>query len=290
MDETWRTYLMEGERAGLRYGLGTPRAVLRGLVGARLGSRFGSSLEFMDYRDYAPGDDLRRIDWSAFARSDKLSIKLYRDEVSPHVDIIIDCSRSMALPDTAKARAALGLAALFARAAANDGHTFAAWQVRDICRRIANGTERPILWDDIDFDSQEPCPAALRGQPPAVRSKSLRILISDLFWLGDPHDTLAVLAERASAVYVIQVLARADVNCPAPGNIRLRDCETGRTKDIFIDAVAAKRYRDNLARHQENWDRGCRRTGAALAAVIAEDVVEQWTLDNLVRAEILQVI
>jgi hypothetical protein len=290
MDEALRKYLIEGEQAGLRYGLGTPRTVLRGLIGSRVGNRFGSSLEFMDYRDYVMGDDLRRIDWSAFARSDKLSIKLYRDEVSPHVDIVIDCSRSMALADSAKARVTLGLAAVFAQAAANDGHTFAAWQIRDACRRVGNGAERPMVWDDIEFDADVICPEALRRQPPGWRPRGIRVFLSDLFWLGDPQDTLSFLAEQASAVFVVQILAESDATCPAPGNIRLRDCETGRTKDVFVDAVAGKRYLQNLARHQDNWNRGCRRQGATMTTVIAEDVIKRWCLDELVLAEILQVI
>ena len=105
MDKELRQYLFQGQNAGIRYGICVPRNVQRGLVGGHLGNRSGSSLEFMDHRQYIPGDDLRRIDWSAYARSDKLSIKLFRDEVSPHVDIIIDCSRSMALPDSEKKRA-----------------------------------------------------------------------------------------------------------------------------------------------------------------------------------------
>jgi uncharacterized protein (DUF58 family) len=76
MLETYREYLAEGHRAALRYAMVAPHGAPAGLAGSRLVNRPGSSLEFMDHREYQPGDDLRRIDWSAFARSDRLTLKL----------------------------------------------------------------------------------------------------------------------------------------------------------------------------------------------------------------------
>ena len=69
----------------------------------------------MDHREYQPGDDLRRLDWAAYARSDKMIVKLYRQEVCPHLDVVIDGSRSMALEGTQKLRAGVALAAALAR-------------------------------------------------------------------------------------------------------------------------------------------------------------------------------
>ena len=59
------------------------RRALRGVAGARVGTAAGSSLEFHDYRDYHPGDDVRLIDWNVFARTDRETIRRYREEVSP---------------------------------------------------------------------------------------------------------------------------------------------------------------------------------------------------------------
>ena len=56
---------------------------------------FGSSCEFADYRDYAPGDDISKIDWNVYARFDKLYQKLYLDERQMHTRIYVDASRSM---------------------------------------------------------------------------------------------------------------------------------------------------------------------------------------------------
>ncbi len=55
----------------------------------------GSSVEFAEYRDYQPGDDLRRVDWRLFGRSDRLHVKQYEDEAQLRVFTVLDASASM---------------------------------------------------------------------------------------------------------------------------------------------------------------------------------------------------
>src|SRR5215472_12263408 len=85
--------------AAASFRIAMPRSPARGGFGQRLGTNAGSSLEFQDYRQYAPGDDLRHVDWAAYARSEVLSVRLYREEVAPRVDLVLDVSRSMAVTD-----------------------------------------------------------------------------------------------------------------------------------------------------------------------------------------------
>ena len=86
-----------------------------GLFGGNHQSKsFGSSCEFSDYRDYIPGDDIGKIDWNAYARFDKLFLKLYLDERQMHTRIYIDGSRSMNHGDSKKGEQAIKLAATLA--------------------------------------------------------------------------------------------------------------------------------------------------------------------------------
>ena len=73
-----------------------------------MGSGVGSSLDFQDHRNYLPGDDPRHINWQAYARTGNYSMKLYREEVRPMVDILFDVSDSMFF-DPAKETRALEL-------------------------------------------------------------------------------------------------------------------------------------------------------------------------------------
>src|SRR6266496_199837 len=65
------------------------------IKGERRSSRRGSSVEFADYRDYTPGDDLRRLDWNIYARLDRPFIKLLEEEEDLAVHILLDGSQSM---------------------------------------------------------------------------------------------------------------------------------------------------------------------------------------------------
>jgi uncharacterized protein (DUF58 family) len=282
-------FLVNGERAGTRYALAVPRSTASATAGLQLGQRAGSSLEFRDHRDYQPGDDPRRIDWNAYARSDKLTVKLYREEISPHLDIVLDGSRSMALEASAKLEAAVGLAAVLAVAAESAGYSHDAWLTRDWCVPIANGSNRPTTWRGIDFDFRGNPAEAFTRMPPKFRRQGMRALISDLLWLGEPLSILQHLAQGASSVVVVQVIAEADANPPERGRVRLIDSETDEEREIFIDDSAIGRYRDALARHQQNWHRACRQIGAVLVNVVAEEIIAGWNLEALVRAEILKV-
>lgn len=287
--DAFRDSLSEGERVGQRYVLCLPRQTPRGATGLALGQRAGSSLEFKDYRDYQVGDDLRHIDWNAFARSDQLSVKLYREEITPHLDLVLDVSRSMALEGTAKERATLALAACLATAASNAGFGRAVWLMSDDLRPLPNGNAAPSLWGELSL-SHRGSPAALLGRgSPTWRQRGLRVLISDLLWVGEPLLALRPFTEGAAAAAVIQLLADADANPPEAGDLRLIDAETEQMREIHVDAVIARRYREALTRHQQNWHQACRATGAIFTTLVAETLLRDWRLDELIAAEFLRV-
>ncbi len=240
----------------------------------------------MDHREYQPGDDLRRLDWAAYARSDKMIIKLYRHEVSPHVDLVVDGSRSMALPGTEKARATAALAAAVLTAADNSGYTRRAYVTGRGCRPIMVD-QSPQAWHDWSLDAVESPAESFRSQPPAWRRWGMRVIVSDLLWLGDPLEVLLAAAESASAVYMIQVLAADDVNPPHQGNHRLVDSESDYAEELFLDAAAIARYRGKLQRHCENWQQAARQTGAVFVPLVAEDLCRNWDLSPLVEAGML---
>jgi uncharacterized protein (DUF58 family) len=273
----------------MRYCLEIPRDAMRGESGIQLGHMTGTSLDFKDYREYQPGDDLRRIDWSVYGRSDKLIVKLFREEVSPHLDIIIDCSRSMALPGSAKLQGLLGLSALLAAAAGNAHCSHAAWKMENGMHPVINGSDSPSLWEDLSCTGTASFEQAWHTMPARLRRNGIRIVISDLLWEGDPLQTLRLAADGAAAVTVVQLLSEMDINPPRRGNTRLKDMETNSQLEVFIDAVAEKRYRAALHRHQQNWHHACRQVGAAMVIIIAEDMISRWQLDELEKHHILGV-
>ena len=272
MDATLRTALGEGEQLGVRYALQIPQVAASGQTGSRSGRRAGSSIDFQDYREYQPGDDLRFIDWGIYSRSDRLVVKLFREEVTPHLDLILDGSASMNLVDTAKAAATARLAGLLATAAANAQCTQAVWLSGEGFQRLPNDKLPPSAWDNLAFDSRRTPEQAWEIMPPKLRRLGVRVLVSDLLWPGNPAATLRRLRDGAAALFVIQLLAREDQTPPEHGNLRVVDSETGEESEIYVDSAVAKQYSVNLARLQQSWDDACRQCGAQMTTLVAEDL------------------
>ena len=216
-------------------------------------------------------------------------MKLYREEITPHLDLVLDVSRSMALEGTAKDRAALALTACLATAAANAGFSHAVWLMSDDFRLLPNGNALPSLWGEFELSDRGSPAAPARGAP-AWRPRGVRVLISDLLWVGEPLLALRPFTEGASAAAVIQLLADADVNPPEDNALRLIDAETEQMREIYVDAVIAHRYREALTRHQQNWHQACRASGAIFSTIVAETLLREWKLDELVAAEFLRVL
>ncbi|MBA3273823.1 MAG: DUF58 domain-containing protein, partial [Chthoniobacterales bacterium] len=78
-----------------RLGFKARRVVEGSISGQHRSPMHGVSVEFADYREYAPGDDLKRIDWRAYARSNRFQIKRYEEESNLRCTILVDASRSM---------------------------------------------------------------------------------------------------------------------------------------------------------------------------------------------------
>src|SRR5215470_17655828 len=208
MDSALRQALRDGEQLGARYALQIPQVAASGWTGTRSGHRTGSSIDFRDYREYEPGDDLRFIDWGIYARTDKLTVKLFREEVTPHLDLILDGSRSMSLADTPKAIAAAQLAGLLTTAAANAQCTQAVWLSGEGYQRLPNDTLLPSAWDRLEFKSPRTPDQAQEILAPKLRRLAVRVFVSDLLRPGDPIHTRRRLREGAAALFVIQLLAR----------------------------------------------------------------------------------
>ena len=285
---SYRDTIVNAIAAAMGYRLLAPRDASQGLVGLQRGTRAGSSLEYKDFREYQVGDDLRNIDWAAYARTDKLTVKTYHEEVIPYLDLLLDGSRSMDLAGTKKAAATVFLAAFFATAAANAGFRYHGWLTTDRTTPIENGNDQPLNWREPYFTHTTSPQQALAADPPRFKRQGMRIFISDLLWLGDPRSFLVRLAENASAVLVVQLLAQADNLPPERGRYQLVDAETGEVVEILMDQKARDCYLQARDRHHLAWAAAARETGAALVTLEAESLLNEPRFDDGLFAGFLQ--
>jgi uncharacterized protein (DUF58 family) len=279
---------MYGYRLGSQALFVEPPQTPLGIMGNMLSRNVGSSLEFMEHREYLPGDDLRRIDWNAYARSDRLAVKLFREEVNPHVDLLLDVSRSMNLAGTRKGEAAYALAGFFASAAAESRFSFQVFVTDNGCRTLSRSHLTPTDWEPFDLTATDSPDNALLQMPPNWKPRGIRIFVSDLLFVADPSLVVSRIAGDAAVTILVQLLAESDAEPPEQGNLRLVDCESGERLELYLDTLAREQYKRNLARHQENYHLAARRHGAYLATVLAEHFLETGQLDELFRIELLK--
>lgn len=280
--------MMLGYRWGSQYMFSEPPISPLGSMGNQLSRTSGSSLEFMEHREYKPGDDLRRIDWGVYARSDRLSVKLFQDEVNPHVDLLLDTSKSMDLKDTRKGEALCALIGMFSSMAYESHFSFSVFTTEDGCRKLGRSNLLPDEWDPFELNSVVPPSDSLERMPPSWRARGIRIFVSDLLFMADPESLLAHISQGSAMTIIIQLLAKADIEAPDTGNLRIVDSETGEQMEIYLDTMAQQRYLSNLTRHQENYHIAARRHGANLTTLTAETFLENQRLDDLLGAELIR--
>lgn len=206
---------------------------IAGLFGGNHQSKtFGSSCEFADYRDYIPGDDITKIDWNAFARFDKLYMKLYLDERQMHTRIYIDASRSMGYGKGKKNEQAIKLAAALAYLSVSDMDKVSVYAIRDSkVHEIITGMLGKEAFvnnigklNEIEFDGD--CYISDAILPSNVGyGDGMSIIISD--FLTDNNYELAIdhLVGKKRDVFCMQVLSAEELRPKVRGKVHLFDSE-----------------------------------------------------------------
>lgn len=166
------------------------RSMLGGVSGRHTSPHRGSSVEFAEYRKYVPGDDLRRLDWRAFGRSDRYYVKEFEADTNLRCILVIDTSGSMNFGSVgnSKLEYARSLAATLAYLAIAQGDavglTCAAEKiVREIPPR-RNAAHLSNLFDEIEAaqaKGETRLPEILHELAETVRQRALILVFSDLF-------------------------------------------------------------------------------------------------------------
>jgi len=244
------------------------KQVWRGQAGEFSGGGVGSSLDFQDHRNYLPGDDPRHINWQAYARTGHYTMKLYREEVRPLVDLVLDVSDSMFF-EAEKARRTVELFYFIAESAWRDGASL-------VCH-LAKGRTRVRLGDDVLRGEQWPEAVARMevADPTAVpalaevpfRANALRVLVSDLLFPGAPDALVAALGQRRGRGMILAPYARSESDADWDGNIEFVDAEDGTHHRRRIEPALLKRYLAAYRQHFDYWKTTAWRHGVLVARV-----------------------
>ena len=237
----------------------------------RMSKRVGAGLEFADHRDYAAGDDLRYLDWNLYGRLGRLALRLFQEEEDLTIEVLIDASASMSVGKPPKldlalqvgaALAYVGLANLDRVAVTALGDAGGERERASLPPARGKGAILPILrmLDGIDAAGRTALAPAVRAflGSRRRRRRGLAIVVSDFYDPAGYRAALDLLRHHRLEIVAIQVSAPEEVSPTLHGDVRLRDVETGETRELTVSPAVLAAYtkrREALVRGLEGFCR-----------------------------------
>ncbi len=278
----------------------TRRARVGTFKGERRSPRRGGSVEFADYREYAPGDDFRQIDWNAYARMEKLFLRLFVEEEDATVHVLLDASESMKWSDkwqyAQKLAAALGYIALLGM----DRLSAAAIPPSPLRRGVGGEVAimRPLRGKAYALQffewltSLEPGGGAspqnaLARYAANVRRAGPLLLISDLMDDGW-QSAIQRLSERNYEITLLHILAPDELEPALEGDLKLRDSETNSAVEITADYDLLERYRARVRAWQHDWSKFSSARGINYLPITTSQSFQELVLNYLRKLQVLK--
>ncbi|MCC7119807.1 MAG: DUF58 domain-containing protein [Anaerolineales bacterium] len=268
------------------------------IKGERRSARRGSSVEFADYRNYAPGDDLRRLDWNIYARLERPFIKLLEEEEDLAVTILLDGSLSMDWGENEehkfnyarKLAAGLGAIAL----SSGDLLTVGFLKSGDMSAEFGptrGGAAMPRLFhflEGLEPGGQTDLNKSIQRFTIRPRRAGLVILISDLLTASGYESGLRTLLGRGSEAILLHILAPDEVEPAFAGDVQLVDIETNQTQDISMDGALRRQYRARAQAWIESTQANCRKQNVRYLNLVTSLGWERALLLEMRRAGALK--
>jgi len=274
------------------------RLAAHGSAGRRRAKRLGDGLEFADHRDYSAGDDLRFVDWSYYARMEKLLLRLFHEHSEGDVCILMDCSASMAASGQdshATFAYALRVAAALAYVAMGGLERVTIQPfAEDLTQPLRTGRNRGQILAVLDY---------LGGLTPAGKTQLARsaerlarqggprgtvILISDLLDCSEELAQACMHLQAGNDLVVLQIFGPADARPVIEGQMVLQQAETG--QELALEVTP-----ELLASYSQQWEafrRACEHTvvgrGGTYLAAATDTPFEDLVLKTLRRAGVIE--
>ena len=251
----------------------------------------GSSVEFSDYRTYTPGDEFRRIDWNAYARLERLFVRLYRAEEDLSLSLLLDTSASMAWGRPSKARLAAQLIGALAFVALESGDrvelaTCRGATLLDRLRNLRGSAATWTIWrllEGLQCEGETDLDTALTTYARQTRGAGMAIVVSDLFSPnGYQHGIDALLGSRQD-VLLVHVLSPDEMQPPADliGEWRLLDSEPGAPLEATITPGVVRAYRRLLQAYVDEAQDFCKRRGITYLQLRSDTRISDVVLRTL---------
>jgi uncharacterized protein (DUF58 family) len=278
-----------------RLSINASRALRGGLSGAHPSLRRLPAPTFSDHRPYSASDDLRYVDWNAYARQEHLFLKLGETEQDVPVHVLLDRSRSMdyGMGDHNKLHygrmllAALGYLALSSAdrltAASFDAALGQPWGPTQSKARALS----LLRHADAIAPGGESRIGDVLHQYTRDRSGGLIVLISDLWAIGDVDAALRAATPPRWQILLLHLLHRDELVPPLYGDLELEDSESADRLQITADAATLDRYRQRVSHWCGLIEGACARRGAMYQRLTTDQPLEQSVIPYLRHRQVL---
>lgn len=267
------------------------KAMLGNVSGRHSSPHRGASVEFAEYRKYVPGDDLRRLDWRTYGRTDRFYVKEFEADTNLRLVLVVDTSGSMSMPSIGgtKFQYAQRVAAALAYLAIGQGDAVGlACVAQGIVQQIPprrNPAHLSTIFDQLDVakpQGETGLPEVLHELAETVRQRALVIILSDLF--VEPailRDCFEHLRFRKHDVAAFHLLDPEEINFNFQRPTRFLDLEGGTS--LFADPVEiADRYHQAIQTYLTDLRKVMLETGVDYRRVILDQPYDKTTRDFLV--------
>ena len=252
-----------------------------GTQGGRKSKAKGVSVEFSDYREYAPGDDFRRIDWNAYGRFDKFFVKVFMEER--------DYGKYNKKETALKIVAALSYIALnnldrVNISTMNDG------VIENLKTSTGNKGFQKILRDleNINFDGSTDLSSSIKKRH--LNLRGISIVVSDFLnnsGLEGLEEGLKYLAYKKQEIILVQVLCEEEINPEFNNEITLVDSETGENIKLSVTPALIKDYKETLKKYNDSIEALVRKYGGKLITVNSSMNIEEIILNEFSKRKVL---
>ena len=259
------------------------RTVVEGFcTGLHASPHKGFSVEFKQHRPYTPGDEIRRIDWKVFGRSDRFYIREYEEETNLRCNILLDTSGSMAYEGTAGVqkfdyarRVAACLAYLMVSQQDAVGVVTFDTEVRAMIPARSRTSHLKVLLDtigDSEIGGETELGPVIRNLVPRLKRRGLVVVLSDCF--GDVASlmkSLAHLRHKGHEVIVFQIWDRDELEFPFKQWTKFINLEELDDSHLVDPASVRRAYMENLEKYEEDMTVGCRRNRIDIVKLVTDE-------------------
>jgi uncharacterized protein (DUF58 family) len=266
-----------------RFTIGTKAKIRGHHKGSHRSQRFGSSLDFSDFREYHPGDDVRHIDWNVYARTDRVYIKRYLDEQEMRVHLLIDSSKSMQKKwlFTKQLAFSLGMMVL----SSDDRLTISAGQKETAPFRKKGKSARKLF---EHFVSNLPEPGTLSFAKTAsfhaAKDSTVLFVLSDGFEpLEDWQQFFKQAPKYSHDVRFLHITSEEERVPRFLGDIRFIDDETEEAVNVTVTQNAYAGYQEKRDLHEKGLEALCRIHGIHYLQVSLEEGLQHVLFQQMAR-------